>query len=97
MTDQVHTSGHAEAGSQHGELTVTVYAPREPDPKTFRFRRTETVGAAAATAAQQFGYTSGTPSFQNSADEVLDRNLSLAAAHVHNGDTLEVVDVGGGV
>ncbi|BFV58382.1 hypothetical protein KCMC57_up34860 [Kitasatospora sp. CMC57] len=97
MTEQVNTPDHAEAGPQHGQLTVTVYAPRDPGPKTFHFPRTETVGAAAAHAAQQFGYAGGTPSFQNSEGEVLNRDLSLVAARVHNGDTLELVDVGGGV
>ncbi|SFG26947.1 hypothetical protein [Streptomyces mirabilis] len=97
MTEHVTTPEQAGAGPQHGQLTVTVYAPRDPDPKTFHFPRAETVGAAATEAAQQFGYTGGTPSFQNSKGEVLNRDLSLVAAHVHKGDTLELVDVGGGV
>lgn len=97
MTEHGTTPEHAEAGPQHSQLTVTVYAPRDPDPKTFHFPRTETVGAAATEAAQKFGYAGGTPSFQNSEGEVLNRDLSLVAAHVHNGDTLELVDVGGGV
>lgn len=79
------------------ELTVTVYAPRSPEPKTFQFRREETVGQAARTAAESFGYQGGNPSFATQEHVVLDRNKTLAAAHVRSGDTLELVDVGGGV
>jgi hypothetical protein len=79
------------------ELRVTVYAPRSPEPKMFKFRREETVGQAARTAADAFGYEGGNPSFATEGRTVLDRNKTLAAAHVHDGETLELVDVGGGV
>jgi hypothetical protein len=78
-------------------LTVTVYAPRSPEPKTFRFRPQETVGQAARTAADAFGYEGGNPSFTTKDHVVLDRAKTLGAAHVRDGDTLELVDVGGGV
>ena len=47
--------------------------------------------------ADAFGYTGGTPSFQTEFGTVLDRNLTLAAAGVHNREKLELVDAGGGV
>ena len=82
----------------HGAITVVVIAPRDPDhPRTFEFRHNELVGDAARTAATAFGYAGGNPSFANADHVVLDRTKSLAAEHVHNGDTLHLVDVGGGV
>ena len=83
--------------ARHGQITVLVVAPREPDPRPFQFRHEELTGAAARTAAKAFGYTGGNPAFANSKNEVLDRDKSLAAEHVHDGDTLYLVDVGGGV
>ena len=94
MSTEVEPDGSHPVGS---EVTVTVYAPRSPEPKTFHFRREETVGQAARTAADAFGYEGGSPSFEIKDHVVLDRNETLAAAHVHNGETLELVDVGGGV
>ncbi len=82
----------------HGQITVQVVAPRDPDhPRTFEFRHNELVGTAARVAADAFGYTAGNPSFANDENVVLDRDKSLAAEHVHDGDTLHLVDVGGGV
>lgn len=82
----------------HGKITVTVVAPRDPDnPRPFEFRHNELISEAATTAATAFGYTGGNPSFANAENVVLDRNKSLAAEHVHDGDTLYLVDVGGGV
>lgn len=82
---------------EHGDLSVKVFAPREPDARLFHFPRPERVGDAARTVATAFGYQPGTPSFQDSGGTVLPRDVSLAAAHVHDGDTLELVDAGGGV
>jgi hypothetical protein len=82
----------------HGEITVTVIAPRDPDhPRPFEYRHDELISEAASTAATAFGYTGGNPSFANADNVVLDRTKSLAAEHVHDGDTLYLVDVGGGV
>jgi hypothetical protein len=81
----------------HGELSVIVLAPREPDPKTFEFRRTETVRDSARTAADTFGYEGGNPSFETEQHVVLDRDKTLAEAGVHDGERLHLVDVGGGV
>lgn len=94
MTTEVEPDSSRPA---KGELTVTVYAPRDPEPKIFEFRRDETVGQAAHTAADAFGYHGGNPSFATENRVVLDRNKTLAAAHVHDGETLNLVDVGGGV
>jgi hypothetical protein len=81
-----------------GEITVNVIAPRDPDhPRRFEFRRNELIANAARTAATAFGYVGGNPSFATPDDVVLDRNKSLAAEHVRDGDTLHLVDVGGGV
>ena len=82
---------------EHSLLHLKIFSPREPDPRDFSFPRTETVGAAARTVADAFGYTGGNPSLQNGDGEVLDRDRSLVSAHVHEGAALELVDVGGGV
>ncbi len=81
----------------HGELSVIVLAPREPDPRTFEFRRTETVRDSARTAADAFGYEGGNPSFETGRHVVLDRDKTLAEAGVRDGERLHLVDVGGGV
>lgn len=89
-----------EAPPSHGNgptLTVMVFAPRHPDPVSFTFANSETVGQAAQTVATAFGYAGGTPTFKNAANEVLDRNKPLRGEHVRDGDGLELVDVGGGV
>jgi len=78
-------------------LTVTVRSPREPDPRSFTWKKTTKVGDAADEAAQSFGYAPGTPSFRNQDGEVLDRNKPLVAEKVEDGDELELVDIGGGV
>jgi hypothetical protein len=78
-------------------IVVLVNAPKEIEPKRFRFPLDETVGAAAKVAAEAFGYQAGNPSFQKKDEVVLDRNLTLEAAHVHNREPLELVDAGGGV
>jgi hypothetical protein len=82
----------------HGhELHVIVYAPRDPEPKPFTFPPGESVGQAAAQAAAEFGYAPSNFSFQTESGEVLNRDLTLAAAGVRSGEKLTVVDVGGGV
>jgi hypothetical protein len=78
-------------------IVVIVFAPKEIEPKRFRFRRDETVGVAAKTAATAFGYEEGNPSFQTKDGKVLERSLTLEAAGVHNREELELVDAGGGV
>lgn len=87
----------AEAATGRRTIVVIVFAPKDLEPKRFRFRADETVGSAAKVAADAFGYAAGTPSFQTEAGTVLDRNLTLAAAGVRDREKLELVDAGGGV
>ena len=84
---------------EHGppEITVAVFAPKEMDPRQFTFKKTMKVGDAAAEAAVAFGYSATQPTFQNSDEDVLDRDKPLVAAGVRDGDELELVDIGGGV
>lgn len=86
---------NAEHGEQH-KFHVRVLAPSEPHPKTFAFEGNEVVGTAATEAATEFGLHPTAPSFELRGT-VLDRTITLEAAGVHNGDELELVDVGGGV
>ena len=78
------------------ELKVTVFAPRSPDGKKFKWDEHLTVGAAADEAALEFGYAKGSPTLAKKGS-ALDRNKELVEAGVHNGDKLELVDIGGGV
>jgi hypothetical protein len=86
-----------ETTSHRRRIVVIVNAPKDPEPKRFRFKLDETVGEAAKVAAKAFDYEVGTPSFQTPDGTVLDRNLTLEAAGVHNREHLELVDAGGGV
>jgi hypothetical protein len=96
VNEQTVAEAHMPHAGQE-RITVTVFAPRDPDSKIFEFRRNELVGEAARTAADAFGYQAGNPSFVNGEQVVLDRTKNLAAEHVRDGDTLDLVDVGGGV
>jgi hypothetical protein len=78
------------------DLTVTVFSPRVPDPKTFTWSKTMKVGDAAHAAAVAFGYEGGSPGLQKQG-HVLDDQKPLVAAGVEDGDVLELVDRGGGV
>ena len=78
-------------------LTVDVFAPRDPNPKKFTWPKKTLVGDAADEAAKEFKYEAGTPTFQNKDRKVLDRSETLAAAGVHAFDVLELTDTGGGV
>lgn len=90
-----------EAHHEHhdrGELHVRVLAPSALEPREFTFPGAELVGTAAAAAAADFGLPPTSPSFElEGKEQVLDRSLTLEAAGVHDGDELELVDVGGGV
>ena len=83
-----------EAGST---VLLVVHAPKEPEPKPFRFPYDESVADAATTAATAFKYAVGTPSFRTKDGTVLDRTMSLRAAGLRNGDKVDLVDAGGGV
>ncbi|HUE85100.1 MAG TPA: hypothetical protein VMO26_03405 [Vicinamibacterales bacterium] len=78
------------------DITVTVFAPREPDPKTFTWDKHRTVGDTATEAATAFKYAAGTPTFVKDG-KVLERTKQLVAAGVRDGDQLELTDIGGGV
>ena len=85
---------------EHGAPTIiiTVFSPKESEGKEFTFPKTKKVGEAATEAALAFGYAAGsTVSFQNADKKVLDRDKPLVAEHVKDGDSLDIVDVGGGV
>jgi hypothetical protein len=77
-------------------ITVTVFAPRSPEPKVMTFAKNERVGDAAQAAAAEFGYTGGNPTFAKGGT-VLDRAKPLVAEGVRDGDELELVDAGSGV
>lgn len=83
--------------NEKNDITVTVFSPRSPEPKTFTWPKTMRVGEAAKEASVAFGYEAGTPGLQNKQGEVLDNQKPLVAAGVRDGDELELVDTGGGV
>jgi hypothetical protein len=87
------------AGEDHGhrDLTVEVFVPSQVEGKTFTWARSMRVGEAAEQAAAEFGIHGWTPSLQNEAGKVLDRDKPLVAEGVRDGDMLELVDAGGGV
>jgi hypothetical protein len=90
-------STDSKAGSEEKQsITVTVFAPRTTEPKTFTWSKHMTVGAAAAEAAQSFGYPAGSPTLVKG-DRALDRDKQLVAAGARDGDELELTDIGGGV
>lgn len=78
------------------KIEVTVFAPRATEPKKFNWAAKLTVGAAAAEAAEAFGYAPGQPTLARG-EHTLDREETLHAAGVKDGDKLELVDIGGGV
>jgi hypothetical protein len=83
-------------GGHDKELKVTVFAPRSPEGKKFKWDEHLSVGAAADEAAKAFGYAQGTPTLAKHGS-ALERDIELVDAGVHNGDKLELVDIGGGV
>jgi hypothetical protein len=95
--DPEYEHDNAEAAKHPRTVVLIIYAPKEPDPKRFRFRLDETVGKAATHAAHAFHYEVENPSFQAKDETVLDRTLTLEAAGVHSREVLELVDAGGGV
>lgn len=78
-------------------LEIVVYSALSVEPKTFSWARQTTVGQAADEAAAAFRYEGGTPTLQTEDGTVLDRGTRLAATRLRDGDTVELVDVGGGV
>lgn len=86
-------------GEDHGhqDITVEVFVPSQVEGKTFTWPRNMRVGEAAEQAAAAFEIQGWTPSLQNEAGKVLDRDKPLVAEGVREGDKLELVDAGGGV
>lgn len=78
------------------DITVTVFAPSQVEPKEFTWPQTLKVGVAAGEAASAFKIDVESPTFQKG-DEVLDREKTLVGAHVKDHDELELVSAGGGV
>lgn len=102
MSQQTHEAAADQdpPGGEHGDghwLELRIFAPRDPEERVFVFDSSIRVGEAAEKVAHEFDYAAGNFTFQTSNDDVLDRNLPLARAHVHNRQLLELVDVGGGV
>lgn len=103
MTDQqIHENDADQHRPGHGRnrahwLELRVFAPRDPEERVFVFDSSTPVGKAAAQVAEKFGYAVGNHTFQTSDDEVVNRDLTLVGAHIHDHDLLELVDVGGGV
>ena len=79
------------------ELTLEVFAPRDPEARKFTWPKDTLVGDAAGEASKAFGYEAGTPTFQNKDKVDLPREKTLIEAGVHNFDTLKLTDTGGGV
>ena len=95
--DDPEALGPVEEVGERRNIVLLVFSPRHPDAKPFRFPVEETVGAAATAAAKSFGYEAGTPTFKRENGSVLDRNLTLEAAGLHQREHVELVDAGGGV
>ena len=89
----------SQTSEHHHEhtVTVTVFAPKEVDGKTFTFRVNLKVGEAAGEAALAFGYPPGTKATFKKDGKVLDAGKTLHEAHIHTGEKLDLVDTGGGV
>jgi hypothetical protein len=82
--------------ARHNTITVTVFVPGETESGRFDFDKHSDVGAAARLAATAFGFSGGDTTFAKG-KVVLDRQKQLVAEGVRDGDTLELIDTGGGV
>lgn len=98
MSTSTNDPGAGSAGGGE-EFHVFVLAPGFVDPREFTFRKTMTVREAAAEAAKAFGYQANRPGFQTTTDppKELPEDKSLVAAGVRDGESLELIDTGGGV
>lgn len=98
-TTEEQAQNHEDRDPDHGKsrLHVLVFAPRFPEePREFDWDKELLVSEAAAQAATAFGYTGGVPGLSKH-EKVLDPTKRLPAAGIHDGDTLELLDKGGGV
>lgn len=86
-----------DKGKDKQELRVFVFSPRNPsERREFTWSKHLTVGEAAVEAASAFGYSGGQPTLATDG-RPLDRTKQLVAAHVKDGDVLELIDAAGGV
>lgn len=84
-------------GAEKQDIHAKVVAPRSPsEPKQFTWSKHLSVGEAADQAAAEFGYQAGVATLAKDGVE-LDRGKQLVAAGVRDGDTLNLIDSGGGV
>jgi len=79
------------------QITVAVYQPSDPEPRSFTWPKNKKVGEAADEAAAAFGLPVTKPTFQNAEGDVFDRGKPLVAEGVKDGDKLDLVSAGGGV
>lgn len=87
-----------QARKKKNELMFKVFAPRDhQNPLLLCLPIETTVGEVAIKVKDHYGYEAGDYTLQNESDEVLDRNQTLQQAHIHCGDSLELVSTGGGV
>jgi hypothetical protein len=86
----------AEKDKKPKQLHVVVNAARSPEAKEFTWDPELLVAQAADEVAEAFGYAPGTPTLSLKGT-TLERDKTLAASGIKNGDKLELVDIGGGV
>lgn len=85
-------------GPEVTEITVEVFHPTEEKTITKTWSWTIQVGDAAAEAAKAFGVPDPeSATFTNEDNEVLQREKTLRAAGVEDGDELGLTDTTGGV
>lgn len=76
------------------DVTVDVFALSQTEPKKFTWKLTKLVGEAAKEAAKEFGYEGGYPTLGHR-ENIFKRDETLEAAHVHDGENLALLVVGG--
>ncbi len=77
-------------------ITVTVFAINSTDGTSFTWEKTMKVRDAAAAVATAFGITDENATLSEDGT-ALDRDKTLVAAKIDDGDKLDLVSTGGGV
>lgn len=85
-----------EQSHHNNEVTVEVFAPKEPAPKVFKWSLGLTVGAAAQQAAGVFNYSAPNLTLALGTT-IFPPEETLGAANVRSGERLDLVSAGGGV
>jgi hypothetical protein len=75
---------------------VEVIPPNNKKPKEFTWPLTLTIGEAATQAAAAFEY-SGQNLTLSHGGKFFPRTETLKAAHIHDGEKLDLISAGGGV